>query len=90
MRRPVLTVVVTTAAVASVAFGPTVDRWVVTAGPVDGDDVGAASAGGFTGGPVEYVGTLPVDAGAALGSTVHEDLYIVTTPRSSPSTTPRS
>lgn len=81
MRRPVLTAVVTAAAVASIAFGPTVDRWVVTRAPLV-ESAGGASAGGFTGGPVEYVGTLPVDAGAALGSTVHDDLYIVTTPRS--------
>lgn len=73
MRHPVLTSLLATAAAASLAFGP------VTGLRVSADGVGAA---GFTGGPVEYVGTLPIDAGAALGSTVHDDLYIVTTPRS--------
>lgn len=37
-------------------------------------------AAGVTSGPVEYVGTLPLDAGNGFGSTVHEDLYIVTGP----------
>lgn len=75
MRHPVLTAVVSTAAAASLAFGP-----VSVTTPLTG--TADASAGGITSGPVEYVGTLPVDAGAALGSTVHENLYIVTTPRS--------
>lgn len=73
MRRPVLTAVVTSAAVAALAFGPAVSL------PTSTADV---AAGGFTGGPVEHVGTLPVDAGAALGAAVHGDLYFVTTPRS--------
>ena len=73
MRHPVLTAAVAAAAVAAVAFGP-------STGPITSTpDV---AAGGFTGGPVEYVGTLPLDAGLALGATVHEDLYFVTTPRS--------
>ncbi len=73
MRRPVLTATVAAAALAAVAFGPSVQL------PTTSVDVATA---GFTGGPVEYVGTLPVDAGAALGAALHEDLYFVTTPRS--------
>lgn len=36
--------------------------------------------GGVVGGPLEHVGTLPLDAGNGLGSTVHDNLYIVTGP----------
>lgn len=77
MRRPVLTTAAATVAAASLAFGP-----MLPLAGGEGEPSADASAAGFTGGPVEYVGTLPIDAGAALGSTVHDDLYIVTTPRS--------
>ena len=73
MRRPVLTTIVATAAVAAVAFGPSVEA------PTTSADV---AAGGFTSDIVEYVGTLPLDAGLALGATVHGDHYFVTGPRS--------
>ena len=71
-RRGLTTFLGTTAAVmvlGAAAFAP------APAGPEP-----EPTPGGVIGGPLEHVGPLPVDAGNGFGSSVHENLLIVTGP----------